>query len=101
MKITKAVIPAAVHGTRFLPWTKAVPKEMLPLLNKPAIQYIVEEIANSGLKNCIMITAPHKQAIANHFDTAPALEKFLKEKNKLHLLDELSKLSKSLEFMYI
>lgn len=101
MKITKAVIPAAGHGTRFLPWTKAVPKEMLPLLNKPAIQYIVQEIANSGLQNCIMITAPHKHAIANHFDKAPVLEQFLKEKNKLHLLDELNNLSNSLEFIYI
>ncbi len=101
MKITKAIIPAAGHGTRFLPWTKAVPKEMLPILNKPAIQYIVEEIAHSGIENCIMITSPHKHAIANHFDTAPALEQFLKEKNKSHLLAELHTLSNSIEFTYI
>lgn len=101
MKITKAVIPAAGHGTRFLPWTKAVPKEMLPLLNKPAIQYIVEEIAAAGMQNCIMITSPHKYAIANHFDTAPALEQFLKEKNKSQLLDELNALSTSVQFNYI
>lgn len=101
MKITKAVIPAAGHGTRFLPWTKAVPKEMLPLLNKPAIQYIIQEIADSGMQNCIMITSPHKYAIANHFGESPALEKFLKEKNKLSLLDELNKLSNSLEFTYL
>jgi UTP--glucose-1-phosphate uridylyltransferase len=101
MKITKAVIPAAGHGTRFLPWTKAVPKEMLPLLNKPAIQYIVEEIAQSDMRSCVMITAPHKQAIANHFDVCPALEQFLKEKNKSNLLDELNKLSRSVELSYI
>lgn len=101
MKITKAVIPAAGHGTRFLPWTKAVPKEMLPLLNKPAIQYIVEEIANSGMQNCIMISAPHKHAIANHFDVSPVLEQFLKEKNKLHLLDGINKLSHTVELAYI
>lgn len=101
MKITKAIIPAAGHGTRFLPWTKAVPKEMLPLLNKPAIQYIVEEIAKAGLQNCIMITAPHKYAIENHFDAAPELEQFLKEKNKLNLIHDLQKLIDSLEFSYI
>jgi UTP--glucose-1-phosphate uridylyltransferase len=101
MKIIKAVIPAAGHGTRFLPWTKAVPKEMLPLLNKPAIQYIVEEIAQSGMNNCIMITSPHKYAIANHFDNAPALEQFLQKKNKSYLLDNLNTLSASVEFSYI
>lgn len=101
MKITKAIVPAAGHGTRFLPWTKAVPKEMLPLLNKPAIQYIAEEIWHAGMNTCIMITAPHKQAIANHFDANPILEQFLKEKNKLHLLDELQQLSHALHFSYI
>lgn len=101
MKITKAVIPAAGHGTRFLPWTKAVPKEMLPLLNKPAIQYIAEEIAQSGMNNCIMISTPHKYAIANYFDRSPVLEQFLREKKKSHLLDELKQLSDSIQFSYI
>jgi len=101
MKITKAIVPAAGHGTRFLPYTKAVPKEMVPLLNKPAIQYIVQEIANSGLNECIMITASHKQAIAKHFGKAPELEAFLKEKNKLNLLDELNALIRSVKIDYI
>lgn len=101
MKITKAVIPAAGHGTRFLPYTKAIPKEMVPLLDKPAIQYIVQEIANVGLTECIMITAPHKQAISQHFGKAPELEQFLKEKHKTHLLDELNKLICQVKIEYI
>lgn len=101
MKITKAVIPAAGHGTRFLPYTKAVPKEMVPLLDKPAIQYIVQEIADAGLTECLMIIAPHKQAIVNHFGKAPELELFLQKKNKAHLLDDLNKLIKQIQFQYI
>ncbi len=101
MKITKAVIPAAGHGTRFLPYTKAIPKEMVPLLDKPAIQYIVQEIADAGIAECIMITAPHKQAIAQHFGKAPELEQFLKEKHKTHLLDELNKLVSQVKIEYI
>ncbi len=93
MEIIHAVIPAAGHGTRFLPFTKAVPKEMLPLLNKPAIHFIVDEIAQSGLKNCIMITARHKQAIADYFSPAPVLESFLQHNHKLHLLDEVNRLT--------
>ena len=101
MKITKAVIPAAGHGTRFLPYTKAIPKEMVPLLDKPAIQYIVQEIADSGLSEVLMITAPHKQAIAHHFGKAPELESFLQEKNKSHLLDDLNKLIAQIKIQYI
>jgi len=101
MKITKAIIPAAGHGTRFLPYTKAVPKEMVPLLNKPAIQYIVQEIADAGLGESIMITAAHKQAIAKHFGKAPELESFLKAKNKLSFLDELNKLIASIKIDYV
>jgi len=101
MKITTAIIPAAGHGTRFLPYTKAVPKEMVPLLNKPAIQYIAQEIADAHLKRCIIITAPHKQAIATHFGNAPELEQFLKEKNKSNLLSDLDKLIAALSFEYI
>lgn len=101
MKITKAIIPAAGHGTRFLPFTKAVPKEMVPLLNKPAIQYIVQEIVDSGIKECVMVIAPHKKAIINHFGKAPELEQFLKEKKKEYLLDDLNKLIASLSFEYI
>lgn len=101
MKITKAIIPAAGHGTRFLPYTKAIPKEMVPLLNKPAIQYIVQEIADSGLAECVMIIAPHKQAIAQHFGKAPELETFLQEKHKTHLLDDLNKLISRVTINYI
>lgn len=101
MKITKAVIPAAGHGTRFLPYTKAIPKEMVPLLDKPAIQYIVQEVADSGLSEVLMIIAPHKQAIAHHFGKAPELESFLQEKNKSYLLDDLNKLIAQIKIQYI
>ena len=101
MKITQAVMPAAGHGTRFLPYTKAIPKEMVPLLDKPAIQYIVQEIADAGLSEAIMITAPHKQAIAQHFGKASELEAFLQEKNKSHLLDNLNKLIAQVKIEYI
>ncbi len=101
MKIRHAVVPAAGHGTRFLPWTKAVPKELLPLLNKPAIHYIAQEIANAGLSECIMISAPHKQALENYFNTSPELEHFLDQKNKSALLDEVKQLRAALQFSYI
>lgn len=101
MKITKAVVPAAGYGTRFLPWTKAVPKELLPLLNKPAIHYIAREIANAGLSDCIMISAPHKQALENYFNTSPDLQLFLQQKNKSALLDEVKQLSEALQFSYV
>ena len=101
MKIIKTVIPAAGWGTRFLPFTKSVPKEMLPLLNKPAIQVIVEEIIASKIQNCIMITAPHKQAISNFFDEMPELNLFLKQKNKESLISDVQKIINALEFTYI
>ncbi|MFZ5954623.1 MAG: UTP--glucose-1-phosphate uridylyltransferase GalU [Candidatus Dependentiae bacterium] len=101
MDITKAIIPAAGMGTRFLPYTAAIPKEMLALLNKPAIQYIVEEGLGSNIKNFLMITSRHKQAIADHFDVAPELSQFLKEKNKLDLIQSIEKIIKAAEFTYI
>jgi UTP--glucose-1-phosphate uridylyltransferase len=101
MKITKVIIPAAGWGTRFLPFTKAVPKEMVPLLNKPAIQYIVQEAVDSGIDNCIVITSAHKQALINYFNPQPALETFLKEKNKLSLLTELHNLCNSITLTFI
>ncbi len=101
MKITKAVIPAAGYGTRFLPWTKAVPKEMLPLLNKPAIQYIIEEIVNSGMHNAIMLSASYKHAIENYFGESPLLDQFLQEKKKSHLMDELNTLRQSIQMSYL
>ena len=78
--ITKAVIPAAGLGTRFLPATKAMPKEMLPVVDKPAIQYVVEEAVGAGLRDVLMITGRNKNALENHFDNMPELEATLEEK---------------------
>lgn len=88
MKITKAVIPAAGLGTRVLPATKAMPKEMLPIVDKPAIQYIVEEAAKSGITDILIITNRGKDLIEDHFDMMPELELNLKNGNKLEILDE-------------
>lgn len=85
-KITKAVIPAAGLGTRFLPATKALPKEMLPVVDKPAIQYVVEEAVNAGLSHVLMITGRNKNALENHFDRAVELENLLQEKGDKHRL---------------
>lgn len=101
MDIIKTVIPAAGLGTRFLPFTKAVPKEMLPLLNKPAIQYNVEEALNSDIKNILMIVSKNKQAIANHFDSDLELEMILKERGELDLLTTLKKINRDAFFSYI
>ncbi|GMU18966.1 MAG: UTP--glucose-1-phosphate uridylyltransferase [Candidatus Babeliales bacterium] len=101
MKITKAVVPAAGFGTRFLPWTKSIPKEMLPLLSKPAIQVIAEEIRDSNLADCIIINAPYKQALVDYFKKSPDLERFLQEKNKASLLSELDALLQKVSFSYI
>jgi UTP--glucose-1-phosphate uridylyltransferase len=88
--ITKAVIPAAGLGTRFLPATKAMPKEMLPVVDKPAIQYVVEEAVTAGLNDILMITGRNKNALENHFDRATELEATLKAKgdtDKLHKVE--------------
>lgn len=87
MKITKAVIPAAGLGTRMLPATKSMPKEMLPIIDKPAIQYIVEEAVSSGITDILIITNRGKNIIEDHFDKSPELEKFLMEKDNLSSLD--------------
>lgn len=86
MKIRKAVIPAAGYGTRFLPTTKATAKEMINIVDKPAIQYIVEEAVNSGIEEILIITSRNKSAIENHFDVAPELEEALKVQGKDTLL---------------
>ena len=83
----KAVIPAAGYGTRFLPATKATPKEMLPIVDKPTIQYIVEEALESGIEDILIISGHGKRAIEDHFDSAPALEYELERKGKTELLD--------------
>ena len=85
-KIRKAVIPAAGYGTRFLPATKATPKEMLPIVDKPTIQYIVEEAVASGIEDILIISGHGKRAIEDHFDSAPALEAELQRKGKNDLL---------------
>lgn len=86
MKIRKAIIPAAGLGTRFLPATKAQPKEMLPIVDKPTIQYIVEEAVSSGIEDIIIVTGRSKRSIEDHFDKSYELEKTLEEKNKMDLL---------------
>lgn len=88
-KVRKAIIPAAGLGTRFLPTTKAMPKEMLPIVDKPTIQYIVEEAVESGIEDIIIVTGRTKRAIEDHFDSAPELERNLEEKGKLDLLEEV------------
>lgn len=88
-KIKKAIIPAAGLGTRFLPATKAMPKEMLPILDTPTIQYIVEEAARAGIEDIIIVTGKHKRAIENHFDNQKELESTLKDKGKLDLLEKV------------
>lgn len=88
-KITKAIIPAAGLGTRFLPATKAMPKEMLPILDKPTIQYIVEEAAKAGIEDIIIVTGKHKRAIEDHFDNQKELEITLEESGKFDLLEKV------------
>jgi UTP--glucose-1-phosphate uridylyltransferase len=100
-QITKAVIPAAGLGTRFLPVTKASPKEMLPLVDKPLIQYVVEEAVASGIKQIIIITGRGKRAIEDHFDISFELEETLKNNGKEDLLKDLRKISEMADFCYI
>ncbi|WP_044339938.1 UTP--glucose-1-phosphate uridylyltransferase GalU [Rossellomorea aquimaris] len=88
-KVRKAIIPAAGLGTRFLPATKAMPKEMLPIVDKPTIQYIVEEAIASGIEDIIIVTGKGKRAIEDHFDKAPELERNLSEKGKIELLEKV------------
>ena len=99
-KIKKALLPAAGLGTRFLPATKASPKEMLPIVDKPMIQYAVEEAINCGIEDFIIITGKHKRAIEDHFDSAYELEEKLKSTGKEKLLKEINKLS-HINFAYI
>lgn len=100
MKIRKAVFPAAGFGTRFLPATKAIPKEMLPLIDKPLIQYSVEEAKNSGLEEVIIVTGMGKTAIEDHFDVSFELEILLKEKKKAEILDMIETVSNLIHFSY-
>jgi len=101
MKITKAVIPAAGLGTRFLPVTKSQPKEMLPVVDKPLIQYCVEEAVQSGIRNIAIISSSSKSSLQEYFRRNPKLERLLDEMGKLELLNEVRKLSSLAEFCYI
>lgn len=98
--VKKAILPAAGLGTRFLPATKASPKEMLPIVDKPMIQYAVEEAISCGIEEIIIITGKHKRAIEDHFDSAYELEEKLKNTGKKKLLEEINKLS-HVSFAYI
>ncbi|HCV3845994.1 TPA: UTP--glucose-1-phosphate uridylyltransferase GalU [Staphylococcus aureus] len=100
-KIKKAIIPAAGLGTRFLPATKAMPKEMLPILDKPTIQYIVEEAARAGVEDIIIVTGRHKRAIEDHFDSQKELEMVLKEKGKSELLEKVQYSTELANIFYV
>jgi len=100
-KITKAVIPVAGYGTRFLPVTKAMPKEMLPIVDKPVVQYVVEELVEAGIEQIILVTGWHKRAIEDHFDRHLELEYKLQEAGKTEQLEQIINLSKMAEFVYV
>jgi UTP--glucose-1-phosphate uridylyltransferase len=101
MEIRKAVIPAAGWGTRFLPVTRAYPKELLPLINKPLIQYAVEEAVNSGIKEIIIVIASGKHAIPDYFESTPQLRALLWQKGENKLADELAQLDNLADITYV
>src|SRR5699024_9081258 len=99
-KVKKAIIPAAGLGTRFLPATKAMPKEMLPIVDKPTIQYIVEEVIESGIEDTIIVTGKGKRAIEDHCDNNFELEDTLVKKEKFDLLEKVNQ-SSNVDIHYI
>ncbi len=101
LEVRKAVIPVAGFGTRFLPATKATPKEMMPIVDKPIIQYIVEEAVASGIDTIIFVTGRHKRAIEDHFDYAPDLEEALERAGKEELVKLVREVSNLANFIYI
>lgn len=101
MRVRKAVFPAAGLGTRFLPATKAQPKEMLPIVDKPTIQYVVEEAVQSGIQDVIIVTGRGKNAIEDHFDRSLELEHVLLQKGKTDLVAEIQKISSLISVSYI
>lgn len=101
MKVKKAIIPAAGLGTRFLPATKAQPKEMLPIVDKPTIQYIIEEAVQSGIEEILIITGRNKRAIEDHFDKSVELENILEQKGKSDLLNMVKDISNMVDIYYI
>ncbi|MEK4968340.1 UTP--glucose-1-phosphate uridylyltransferase GalU [Cytobacillus sp. FSL R7-0696] len=100
-KVKKAIIPAAGLGTRFLPATKAMPKEMLPIVDKPTIQYIIEEAVAAGIEDILIVTGKGKRAIEDHFDHAPELESNLREKGKIDILNKVQFASNLANIHYI
>ncbi len=100
-KVSKAIIAAAGLGTRFLPQTKAMPKEMLPIIDKPVIQLIVEEAVSAGVTDIIIVTGSTKRAIEDHFDRAVELEDELKNKGKLELAEQIKQIAEMANFVYI
>ena len=100
-EVTKAVIPAAGLGTRFLPATKAQPKEMLPVVDKPAIQYVVEEAVRAGIDDILIITGRGKRSLEDHFDRNFELEYYLEQKGKIHDLDEIRALAEMADIHYV
>ncbi|MBD3351650.1 MAG: NTP transferase domain-containing protein [Candidatus Lokiarchaeota archaeon] len=100
-KIRTAIIPAAGFGTRMLPATKAIPKEMLPIGNKPAIQYIVEELVNAGIDNVIIVTGYHKRSIEDHFDYSYELRDWLKRTRKKKELNEIDRIATMANFTFV
>ena len=101
MKVKKAVIPAAGLGTRVLPASKAMPKEMLPIVDKPAIQYIVEEAARSGIEDILIILSRGKSVVEDHFDRSPDLEAHLAKGGKEQMLETVQAISKLANITYI
>src|SRR3989344_1485609 len=101
MQITKGIIAAAGKGTRFLPSTKAMPKEMLPVVDKPIIQYIVEEFVAAGIRDIVIVTASDYSAIENHFGHNPELEQHLRKSGKKDTLREIIRISEMANFIYI
>jgi len=100
-KIKKAIIPVAGAGTRFLPATKAQPKEMLPVIDKPVVQYIVEEAVKSGIEDIILVTGPSKVSIENHFDYNYELQNLLKKQGKEKRLQEIKDIADMANFIYV
>lgn len=101
MQIKKAVIPAAGWGTRFLPANKAIPKELMPVVDKPIIQYVVEEAVSAGIKDIIIVISPYKTAIKDHFSHNPALEQYLAKNQKNELLKIIKNVSSLANFTFI
>jgi UTP--glucose-1-phosphate uridylyltransferase len=101
MKVRRAVITAAGWGTRFLPITRSQPKEMLPLVDKPLIQYGIEEAINSGIEQIIMVTSMNKRAIEDYFDHSYELESFLERKGETALLEQMKQISGMVDICYV